>query len=79
MPYHVGLEENVQRGITTSQRPGLSEAGGALTDPGAPEEVREITLEMALARSLLFFLATLWHMEFPHQGLDPSLWQHWIL
>lgn len=42
MPYRVGLEENVQRSVTASQRPGLSEATRALTDPGAPEEAGKI-------------------------------------
>lgn len=42
MPYHVGLEGKVQRGVTTSWRPGLSEATRALTDPGAPEKAGKI-------------------------------------
>lgn len=43
----------MQRGVTTSQRPGLSKVGRALTDPGAPEEAEEITPEMVPARYLL--------------------------
>ena len=52
MPFHVGLKENVQKGITNFQRSGLSEVG-ALTDSGGPEEAVEIIPEMVPARCIL--------------------------